>query len=164
MATKEYQSSQLVKMFRLDIKPPAILKAEASGRIPIAKRRDRGQVKTRYWTVEDLPQIGAAFGKFSRPNETEVIASYVPKGGTGKTAWSFNFGRILALHGIRVLVVGLDFQCSVSKSFGINYNSSELPLSLYDVMVNSVAVDEIITKSDIPNLHFIPEKIGRAHV
>lgn len=154
---EEFQTSQVVKLFRMDIKAHGLLKAESKQRIPTAKRRERGKVKARYWDLNDLPAIGSLFGKFKPPKSTKVIASYVPKGGTGKTAWSFNFARILALHGIKTLVVGLDFQCSLSKSFGIDYNSSDLPMSLYDVMVNQEPISEIITKSDIPTLHFIPE-------
>ena len=155
--SEEFQTSQVVRLFRMDIKSHGLLKAEAKNRIPTAKRKERGKVKARYWDLDDLPAIGSVFGKFKPPKTNKIIASYVPKGGTGKTAWSFNFARILALHGIKTLVVGLDFQCSLSKSFGVNYNSSELPLSLYDVMVNNVPLKDIIATSDIPTLDFIPE-------
>ena len=150
-------SAQLVNLFRMDIKAPALNKAEKEGRIPTARRKKRGKINARYWLTNDLPQIGRQFGVLKQPNGTLVIAVYVPKGGTGKTFWSVNFARILALHDIKTLVIGGDFQCNLSKTFGISYDADELPFSLYDAIIDKVDIKDIIRETDIPTLDFIPE-------
>ena len=158
MEPKKFQSAHVVKMLGLDIQPQSLLKAESVGRIPKAQRVKRGKVPTRFWTLQEIPDIAKVLGKLPRPSHCQVISTYVPKGGVGKSLWTFNFSRILALNGIKTLVIGSDFQCSISKSFGVSYeDDQEMPLSLYDVLVDGVNIEEVIWKSDIPTLHFIPE-------
>jgi chromosome partitioning protein len=148
----------LKKIFHIDITPSALQQAEKSGRIPIANRQSRGRVAARMWTIADVPFIGKEYGRFQRPPHCAVISSYVPKGGVGKTTWSFNFVRLLALHGIKTLAIGADFQCSMSKSFGARYDDeNEMPASLYDVMLERCSIEDVITNSDIPTLDYIPE-------
>jgi chromosome partitioning protein len=56
------------------------------------------------------------------------------------------------------LVFGFDFQCSLSKSFGIDYDAEELPLSIYDAVVDpNTSLEDIIVPTDIPTLHLVPE-------
>lgn len=154
----EFLASQVIKMFRIDITLAGFKKAEQDGRIPKAKRRTRGTREYRYWQLSDLPAIGKLYGSFKAPNKTIVVSTYVPKGGVGKTAWTFNLSRLLSLHGLRTLVFGFDFQCSLSKSFGIDYDAEELPLSIYDAIVDpNVSLEDIIVSTDIPTLDLVPE-------
>jgi len=155
----EYLASHIVKMLKLDIKQPALVKAEKNGRIPQAVRRRKGRVDFRYWPTKSLPKIGAVFGKFKKPLKTEVFCVYAPKGGIGKSCFTFNFSRVLALHDLRVLVIGMDFQCTLSKNFGLSYeDDSQIPLSLFDCFAKeNKTLKDLILKTDIPNLFFIPE-------
>lgn len=153
--TTGYTASQVIKMLHLDISHSAILKAEEAGRIPTATRNK--QSSYRYWSKNDLPEIAKVFGNIQRPLECAVIAVYMSKGGIGKTTFTYNFGELLAIHGHRVLIIGTDFQCSVSKYFGISKTSQ--PHSLFDVISNDKikSLREIIIKSDLPNLSLVPE-------
>ena len=157
--TAGFRPSQLCKMFRLEVTAVALNKAEAAGRIPQALRSSvgKGILAARFWALKDLPAIGKVFGKMPAPPRPVVVASYCCKGGIGKSLWSFNLSRIAALHGIRVLAIGTDFQCSLSKNFGIDYSSEKRPMSLYDVIKDNVSLSEIITSTDLPNLDFVPE-------
>lgn len=154
----KFTIASIKNMFRIDILPSNVMKAEKAGRIPEACRESRGKVSARYWTVKQLPAIGAELGKLPRLPHSVIISSYIPKGGVGKTTWTFNFARLIALHGIKTLVVGADFQCSISKSFGIKFDSdSEIPISLYDVIQHKIPIEDAINNSDIPTLDFIAE-------
>lgn len=142
-------------MMHLDISHSALLKAEEAGRIPKASRSEKS--KYRYWSKADLPAIGKVFGKIQAPTECAVIATYMSKGGIGKTTFTYNFGQLLALHGHKVLIIGTDFQCSISKYFGIS--KTKQPNSLFDLISNDKinSLHDIIIKSDIPNLSIVPE-------
>ncbi len=153
----EYLPLEVIQIFRLDISQVALKNAEQAGKIPEAIRRKRGTREYRYWPTSSLPQVGAHFGKLNKPQHCQIIATYVPKGGTGKTAWTFNFSRILALHGLKVLAIGTDFQCSLSKSFGAEYDTEQVPLSIYDCIVEGVPLSDVIASTDIPTLDFVPE-------
>lgn len=154
---KHYTSTNILRLFRLGITAQALNKAAKEKRIPEAKKMMRGRVPTRYWELDDLPKIGGIFGSFKKPHKTEIIASYIPKGGVGKTTWTLNFSRMLALHGMKTLVIGADFQCNLSKSFGVNYDSDELPLSLYDALLKNANINDVISNTDLPTLDVITE-------
>lgn len=154
---QHYTSAQVVDILRLNIKAAALNKAEKESRVPEADRIKRGKISARAWKTEHLPIIAKEFGSFKPLRRNCVISSYFPKGGVGKTSWSINFARILSLNGIRVLLVGADFQCNLSKSFGITYDGEELPMSLYDAMKGDISLDQIIHSTEIPTLDFIPE-------
>lgn len=156
----EYLPKQVIDIFGLSdtVKTAGLVKAEREGRVPGATRKQKGKSSFRYWSVESLPGISKYYSKgFENAKKTIVISVYYPKGGVGKTTFSYNFCRILALYGLDVLGIGTDFQCSFSKSFGLNYDGDELPYSLYDVFARNEKLENIIHQSDIPNLHFVPE-------
>lgn len=149
---------QIKNLFHTDVTPSAIQQAEKSGRIPEASRQVRGRISARLWKMSDLPAIGKEYGKFKSPNRSVTLLSYMPKGGIGKTAWSFNFGRLLALHGIKVLVIGGDFQGNISKALGIDYDDeANIPMSMFDVLKDGISIEDVIHNSEIPTLDFIPE-------
>jgi chromosome partitioning protein len=92
-----------------------LLNAEERGEIPTASRVLRGKVPVRQWKVGQLPAIGERFGFLSKPKSQKIICLYTPKGGVLKTSFAYNLARILALNGIKTLIIGLDFQCSITS-------------------------------------------------
>jgi len=76
--------------------------------------------KTRIFTVENVFDLAAHRARkygFT-PKTKRILTVYAPKGGVGKTTISSNIACILALMGLRVLVIDLDFQANLTISFG----------------------------------------------
>ena len=76
-----------------------------------------------------------------------VIALANQKGGVAKTTTTVNLGVALKERGLSVLAVDLDPQANLTMSQGINPESVER--SMFDVLVHSFAIDEVIQRSEI---------------
>ena len=66
------------------------------------------------------------------------------KGGVGKTTTTVNLAAGLALVGQRVLLVDLDPQGNATMGSGVN--KRELPLTVYDVLLESASIQEAAAK------------------
>ncbi len=164
---------QIQQMYRMDQRfksKQTIFNAEERGEIPKAQRvpRGSGKVEERRWSTSQLPEIGKKFGFLEQELKLpEIISVFTQKGGTLKTTFTYSFSRILALNGVRVLMIGLDTQGSLTN---IALGSSE-PESLeafklqraewgglYHVLFqNNIEVKDVIQKTDLPTLDIIPE-------
>ncbi|MBI3184387.1 MAG: ParA family protein [Myxococcales bacterium] len=80
------------------------------------------------------------------------------KGGTGKTSLSTSYAYRLAEMGYQVLVVDLDSQGHATKCLG--YEGEEFERTLLDVLVRKVPVSQVIQKTPLPNLDFIPSNLS----
>ncbi len=119
------------------------------------------------WPAELLPEIGQKIGFLPPVNDCKVVSFFVTKGGVLKTSMALNFARTCALHNIKTLVIGLDMQADITTSLGYdwgfadNLDSSFEQLDavqgLADHFFNKTPIKELIVKSDLPSLHFIPE-------
>ena len=76
------------------------------------------------------------------------------KGGVGKTTTAINMGAYLALSGMRVLLIDIDPQANTTSSLGFDKNN--LPLSIYDALINKVPATEIILLTDHFCLELVP--------
>jgi chromosome partitioning protein len=169
-----YTSTDLHHMFRMDerFKSQNVLaNAEMRGEIPKAIRYPRGKTEVRKWVTDQLPEIGKKFGFIAnRKMRRQVISIFTQKGGTLKTTLSHALARILAMHGIKVLVIGLDIQGSVTKTVLpppsnidsletlVEYNKSIKGLyHFFNQSIKSRNIADLIRKTDIPTLDIIPE-------
>ena len=76
------------------------------------------------------------------------------KGGVGKTTTTINLGTAMAACGASVLLIDMDPQGNLSTGMGIE--RSERKHGIYDVLINKCSLNEVLLKTDIPNLYVVP--------
>jgi len=90
----------------------------------------------------------------------QIIACANQKGGVGKTTTVVNLGTYLAMAGDAVLVVDLDPQGNATSGFGIDRNATEG--SVYDAVVDDVALADLLVRTEIERLTLVPSSISLA--
>ncbi|RUS67447.1 Sporulation initiation inhibitor protein Soj [Saezia sanguinis] len=82
-----------------------------------------------------------------------VISIISTKGGEGKTTLTANVGGFLANAGLRVLLIDLDIQPTLSSYYKLDKTA---PCGIYELLAfNERAPDRIISNTAIPNLSLI---------
>lgn len=84
------------------------------------------------------------------------------KGGTGKTSLSTSYAWRLAEMGYGVLLIDLDSQGHATKCLG--FEGEDFQATLLDVLVKKKPVSQVIQKSHLPNLDFIPSNLSMSTV
>ncbi len=88
----------------------------------------------------------------------KIIAICNQKGGTGKTTTAINLSAALLEIGKKILLVDIDPQGNATSGVGIN--KMEIKESVYELILNSSAADDVILKNVLHNLDFIPCNIN----
>ena len=88
------------------------------------------------------------------PPAPRIIAVVNQKGGVGKTTTAINLAAGLAEAGARIFVVDLDPQGNASTGFGIA--TGDRTLTTYDVLMEDVALAEVIQQTTIPGIWISP--------
>lgn len=162
-----WTTTELHRLFKFGEKfknEKTLVYAEEKGLIPVATRVARGNIQVRKWTTNQLPEIGKQFGFLKSPKKKQVITFYTSKGGVLKTSTAHNKARMLALNGIKTLIIGLDtIQESITdltlpqpKIESLEQLNEEIP-GLYHYFYEDHPLESIIKKTSLPTLDIIPE-------
>lgn len=89
-----------------------------------------------------------------------VVAIANQKGGVGKTTTTVNLGAALADLGFRVLLIDLDPQGNATTGVGIEARNFDV--SMYDVLLHDVSIDDCIEPTSIKNLFIAPSTLDLA--
>ncbi|MTJ04605.1 MAG: ParA family protein [Sediminimonas qiaohouensis] len=93
----------------------------------------------------------------TRPRGPRLIAIANQKGGVGKTTTTINLGAALTALGNRVLIVDLDPQGNSSTGLGVEASAREY--TTYDLLVDDVALSEVIKPTKTENLYIVPATV-----
>ena len=90
----------------------------------------------------------------AQDERARVFAVANQKGGVGKTTTTVNLSACFAEKGLRSLIVDLDPQANATTAVGVN--ARELEATIYDVLLQGVAMEDIIEATDFRNLYLAP--------
>jgi len=92
--------------------------------------------------------------------QAKTIAIVNQKGGVGKTTTTINLAAALSLRGKSVLIVDIDPQGNASTGLGVDRSQREK--TIYDILVDGIALEDVVLGTTVPGLSLIPSHVDLA--
>ncbi|NUM33868.1 MAG: AAA family ATPase [Candidatus Brocadiae bacterium] len=155
MNVKTYSTKEFAKI--VGISKNHLLKLELEGKVPAAKRVQRGKIEHRFYTVEDIVVYREILGMppIIDKRRTQLFLNF--KGGTGKSTISASYAYAVAELGIETLAIDLDAQQHMTKCLG--FEAKRDTNSIYEVLIDNKDINEVIAHTKMPTLDIIPANI-----
>jgi chromosome partitioning protein len=144
------------------MEPPAYNLKQVSEILKLPPQAVVASLQKDVYGPEDLWELRGKLSRYppSLGNRRQLFLNF--KGGTGKTSLSTSYAYRLAEMGYGVLLVDLDSQGHATKCLG--YEGEDFQKTLLDVLVRKTPVSEVIQKTALPNLDFIPSNLAMSTV
>lgn len=117
----------------------------------------KGTERRKKYSFENVRNIMQSLYSNEMISKKQVQVFFNFKGGTGKTSLCYQTSILFSLLGFNVLVLDCDPQGHLSYSFG--FNEEEDRMTLYDVIVNKVDIEDTI-KPVYQGLDIVPANIS----
>ncbi len=135
----------------------------ASELLGVSQRVLAGALKKDQYTPSDVWELRGKLARYPQPvgrTRKQLFLNF--KGGTGKTSLSTSYAWRLAEMGYGVLLVDLDSQGHATKCLG--FEGEDFTRTLVDVVVKKTPISQIIQKTALPNLEFVPSNLSMSTV